>query len=431
MVEQRSSRKKGRIILHVDMNSFYASVEAAWDPSLRGKPLAIAGNPEERRGIVVTASYEARARGVKPPMPLWEAKKKCPDLLVRKPDFDKYRQASASMFQLLYEFTPLVEPVSIDEGYMDITDSVRPGQAVETAGHIQKRLMNELGLPSSIGVAPNKFLAKMASDMKKPMGITVLRKRQVKEILWPLETIEMHGVGEKTREKLKKFGIFTIGELASADRDKLKQHLGVSGLKLRERANGLDQRPVDPEAVSEFKSIGNSTTMPKDITDRTMVRKVLMNLSDSVARRMRKKEVYAGNIQLTIRYHDRKTVTRSRKLQNPVSTHADLFEASWRLFDEYWNREPVRLLGVTAMDLVEKGQAYKQLDLFSYEKDQKENDLASAVHTIRDKYGESVLLKGAQLSRDRSDQLRDRKRRGTSLEKDFLRENLFNQKEEE
>nr|WP_268877406.1 DNA polymerase IV [Alteribacter lacisalsi] len=428
-MKRKSTPARGRIIFHVDMNSFYASVEAAWDPSLKGKPLAIAGNVEERRGIVVTASYEARAKGVKPPMPLWEAKRHCPDLIVRKPDFDKYRKASSSMFQLLYEITPLVEPVSIDEGYMDISDSIRPDQAVKTAEYIQKRLANELSLPSSIGVAPNKFLAKMASDMKKPMGITVLRKRQVQDVLWPLKTIEMHGVGEKTSDKLKKLGIHTIGDLALADRDSLKNHLGIAGLKLNERACGIDSRPVDPDAVSEFKSIGNSTTMPSDITDRAKIRKILMNLADSVARRMRKKEVYAGNVQLTIRYHDWKTITRSRKLQNPVSTHADLLEASWRLFEEYWNQEPIRLLGITAMDLVEKGQAHKQLDLFSYEKDQKEYDLASAVHSIRDKFGESVLLKGTQLSKDKSDNLRDQKRRGTSLEKDFLRDDLFRKKE--
>ncbi|WP_096434748.1 DNA polymerase IV [Alteribacter populi] len=422
---ERKEKKRGRIIFHVDMNSFYASVEAAYDPDLKGKPLAIAGNVEERKGIVVTASYEARAMGVKPPMPLWEAKKNCPQLIVRTPDFDKYRKASTHMFQMLYEYTPLVEPVSIDEGYMDVTYSDTHFSPLEMAKHIQNRLLNELSLPSSIGIAPNKFLAKMASDMKKPMGITVLRKRQVREILWPLPVIEMHGIGEKTAEKLKKLNIQTIGQLALTDPNKLKLTLGISGLKLHERAHGIDQRIVDPDSVGDFKSIGNSTTMPEDITDPAKIRKILMNLADSVARRMRKKGVYAGNVQLTIRYHDRKTITRSKKLPYPVSSHQDLYEAAWRLCEQYWSHEPIRLLGVTGMDLVEKGHAYKQLDLFSYEKDMKNDQLTTTVDKIRDKFGENILLKGAQLSEDRSDLLRDKKRRGTSLEKDFLGDHLF------
>ncbi|UJW57592.1 DNA polymerase IV [Bacillus sp. A116_S68] len=417
---------KSRIIFHVDMNSFYASVEAAYDPTLAGKPLAIAGNAKERRGIVVTASYEARARGVKPPMPLWEAKRACPELLVRQPNFDRYRQASMRMFQLLYDYTPLVEPVSIDEGYMDVSDVVTDMTPLQLANHIQMRIEKELSLPCSIGIAPNKFLAKTASDMKKPKGITVLRKREVREKLWPLKTIEMHGIGSKTAEKLQKLGIYTIQDIANANKDILHRHLGVGGLRIYERAYGIDDRPVDPDAVNEFKSIGNSTTLPEDTTEPVKVRKILMNLSDSVGRRLRRKNVYTGNIQLTIRYYDRKTITRSSKLPHPIDLHDDIFEASWRLWEKYWNGEPIRLLGVTGMDLVEKGQAYKQLDLFSYKKEEKEVKLSDVVDSLRNKYGEDVLLKGTQGgSKDRSDDLRDKKRRGTSLEKDFLRNKLF------
>ncbi len=407
------------------MNSFYASVEASYDRSLLGKPLAIAGNAEQRRGIVVTASYEARARGVRPPMPLWEALKVCPELIVREPNFDRYRAASKSMFQLLYEYTPLVEPVSIDEGYMDVTTPNSHLSATKLAVHIQRRIKNELNLPSSIGIAPNKFLAKMASDMKKPMGITVLRKREIKEKLWPLPVIEMHGIGEKTADKLKSIGITTIRQLAESDEYYLKTRFGVAGVRMYEKAHGIDNRPVDPDAVEEFKSIGNSTTLPKDTTNSAQIRKILMDLSDSVGRRMRRKSVYAGNIQLTIRYHDRKTITRSRKLEHPVSSHDDIFHASWSLLDKYWNRDPIRLLGVTAMDLVEKGHASKQLDLFSYKHDEKEEKLNMTVDQIRNKFGENVLLKGVQLGDDRSSQLRDKKKRGTSLEKDFLRDHLF------
>src|SRR5574342_715287 len=183
--------KNGRVIFHVDMNSFYASVEMAYDPTLKGKPLAIAGNPEERRGIIVTCSYEARKFGVRTTMPLWEAKKLCPNLIIKKPNFERYRSASAAMFDLLRQYTELVEPVSIDEGYMDITDCSDLGSPPQIAESIQKRILEQLDLPCSIGIAPNKFLAKTASDMKKPMGITVLRKRDIPRILWPLEAGEM------------------------------------------------------------------------------------------------------------------------------------------------------------------------------------------------------------------------------------------------
>lgn len=191
-------KQKGRIIFHIDMNCFYASVEQSHDPTLKGKAIAIAGNPKERRGILVTCSYEARAKGVYTTMAVWEAKRKCPELILLPPNFERYRIASKAIFDILRTYTELVEPVSIDEGYIDVTELVNGREAIELAESIQKRILNELDLPSSIGIAPNKFLAKTASDMKKPMGITVLRKRELSNILWSLPVIEMHGVGEST-----------------------------------------------------------------------------------------------------------------------------------------------------------------------------------------------------------------------------------------
>lgn len=414
---------KGRVIFHVDMNSFYASVEAAYDPALRGKPLAIAGNAKERRGIVVTASYEARAKGVKPPMPLWEAEKACPGLLVRPPNFERYREMSKRMFAILYSYTPLVEPVSIDEGFMDVTDVHFEGRhGLDLAKQIQDQIFQELYLPSSIGIAPNKFLAKMASDMKKPMGITVLRKRQVQEILWPMKAVEMHGVGQKTADKLSRLGYFTIGDIAHGDPAFLEEKFGVSGRRMHQKAHGIDTRPVDPESIHEFKSIGNSTTLPRDTANQHEITRVLRNLSDSVSRRLKRKSVYAGNIQLTIRYHDRKTITRSRKLLYPVDGADAIYDQAKVLFDQYWNGRTVRLLGVTGIDLVEKGFAVKPLDLFNYKEDEKNDRLQTLIGEMRSRFGEEALLKGTQIGgASYSDQLRDKKGRGTSLEKDFLR----------
>ncbi|MEQ2526092.1 DNA polymerase IV [Bacillaceae bacterium CLA-AA-H227] len=408
--------KNGRVILHVDMNSFYASVEMAYDPSLKGKPLAIAGNPEERRGIIVTCSYEARKFGVKTTMPLWEAKKLCPNLIVKKPDFERYRAASMGMFELLNQYSKLVEPVSIDEGYMDITDSFELGSPLEIAEQIQKQLIRQLDLPCSIGIAPNKFLAKMASDMKKPLGITVLRKRDIPTVLWPMEAGEMHGVGKKTAEKLKNIGVHTIEDLAKANEIQLKALLGINGIRLRERANGIDNRPVDPDAISEFKSIGNSTTLPKDIANQQELFKVLDRLAEKVSVRLKRKKVMATTLSITIRYKDRHTITRSKKLMNPVSTQEDILKMAKQIFVGHWTGHAVRLLGITGTDLVENDQAVKQLDLFSYEKDAKKEPLINIVSKLKEKFGPHIIEQASNLSNDKKQQIGTE----TSFNKDFL-----------
>lgn len=417
--------KNGRVILHVDMNSFYASVEMAFDPSLKGKPLAIAGNVEERRGIIVTCSYEARKFGVKTTMPLWEAKKLCPQLIVKSPNFERYRAASMGMFEILRQYTDLVEPVSIDEGYMDITESFEFGSPIEIAESIQKRILDQLDLPCSIGIAPNKFLAKMASDMKKPMGITILRKRDIPTVLWPLNTNEMHGVGKKTAEKLTTIGIHTIGDLAKGNEIQLKTLLGINGVRLKERANGIDTRPVDPESVSEFKSIGNSTTLPRDISNQQELFGVLESLSETVSIRLKRKSVLASTIGITIRFKDRKTITRSKKLSNPIQQKEDLAEAAKQLFIKHWNGDPVRLLGITGYDLVDHDHAFKQLDLFSYEKEAKKEPLLKTLSQLRDKYGKSIIETAGAHHIDPDHKVGT----NTSFNKDFLRS--FPQKRDE
>lgn len=410
--------KGHRIIFHVDMNSFYASVEMAYDPSLKGKPVAIAGNVEERKGIIVTCSYEARAYGVKTTMPLWEARQKCPQLIVRKPNFDRYRKSSQAMFDLLREYTDLVEPVSIDEGYMDVTDYSGALTPLQIAEEIQLRLQKELLLPCSIGIAPNKFLAKMASDMKKPMGITILRKRELAAILWPMAVGEMHGVGSKTAEKLKTINITTIGELAHGNDYQLKHLLGINGERLKKRANGEDNRPVNPDSVSEFKSIGNSTTLPKDTDDERLIEKTIEKLAMSVSARMNRKSVLSHNIQLMIRYGIHHTVTRSRKLSNPIETVSQIKEAAMFLLRKHWEGEPIRLIGVTAQELVEKDDSVKQLDLFTFHEDAKNEPLLKTLQDLQDKYGKGVIKKGIRDKRTADSG--SKVRITTSFQKDFL-----------
>ncbi len=392
--------KTARIIFHVDMNSFYASVECALNPDLRGKPLAIAGNIEERRGIVVTSSYEARAQGVHTTMTVWEAKQKCPSLIVMPPSFERYRTASRKMFNLLSEYTDLIEPISIDEGYMDVTERYSDHSPIEMAEEIQNRLVNELHLPCSIGIAPNKFLAKMASDMKKPLGITILRKRELPGKLWPLPIEEMHGVGKKTMEKFHKVNIYTIGDLASRDLQEVKLHLGKNGEKLWNRSKGIDDRPVDPEASNEFKSVGTSTTLPEDIVQIDEAANVLKQLSQSLEQRLKRKKVVTTSIQLTIRYADRKTITRSQTFSNPIQQKEELFKISNNLFKEHWDERPVRLLGITATQVIDKSNATRQLDLFSYKEHTKDEQLFETLERINRRYGEQSIRKGIEKKGD-------------------------------
>lgn len=387
------TEKRGRIILHVDMNSFYASVEIAHNPSLKGKPLAIAGNPEERRGIIVTCSYEARAFGVKTTMPVWEAKKLCPQLMIMRPDFDRYRQASKAMFDILRSYTKEIEPVSIDEGYMDITE-LEDESPIDLISTIQDRILRELGLPCSIGVAPNKFLAKMASDMKKPLGITVLRKRDVASVMWPMAVQSMHGVGNKTADKLKSIGIETIGDLAGGDDIQLKALLGINGKRLKDRANGVDTRKVDPDSIYDFKSVGNSTTLPTDVTNQSDLVSVLLKLSEKVSLRLKTKSMLAYGVSVMIRFKDRKTITRSCVVKSPIDHTEDLHAVARSLFLTHWDGSPIRLLGVTAQELVERKQAVKQLDLFNYEEDAKHEPIDQVLQQIENKYGSGKLNRG-------------------------------------
>lgn len=396
------------------MNSFYASVEMAYDPSLKGKPIAIAGNPEERKGIIVTSSYEARAKGVKTTMPLWEAKKLCPELIVIRPNFSRYRETSANIFRLLATMTPVIEPVSIDEGYMDVTD--HPTHPVELAQQIQHQLLQQLDIPCSIGIGPNKFLAKTASDMKKPLGITILRIRDLPDKLWPLPVEHMYGIGEKTAEKLHTIHIRTIEQLAKADVYTVTHVLGINGERLINRANGVDTSIVDPEAVNEFKSIGNSQTLREDTTSLTIIHKTLDQLASRVEERLQRREVKGMTVQLMIRYANRQTITRSRKLTSYIDDKETILSVIHELLEQHWSLEAVRLLGITVQDLLEKQQVMEQLSLFTYEKEAKRAAMTDTIDTLKEKYGEKTFLE-PPIDAERS--YEDKQLR-TSFQKDFL-----------
>lgn len=412
----------GRVILHIDMNAFYCSVHEAVEPEkYKGKPIAVAGSVELRKGIIVTCSYVARGKGVRTAMLVSQALKLCPELVLIKPDFDLYRQFSRRFMKIAYDYSPLIEAMSIDECYIDITGSKAFGSPLDIARTIQRRILEELGLPCSIGVAPNKLLAKMGSDMKKPNGLTVLRKRDVPHVLWPLPCAGLYGIGRKTAEKLKKLQIHTLGQLAHANEKLLSDKFGIMGPALKRAANGEDDSPVNPEQ-EQSKSIGHTTTLPVNYTEREAIHRVFLNLSDQVGRRLRRQGLLAQTVQITIRDPDMKTITRAARLEHPAES-ADIFhKEACKLFDRHWRQgEPVRLLGVTLQTLTLKQETAVQQDLFEYEKQPLKEELTKAMDALRDKYGEHVILTAGMLGDDPSTLIRNSKIRGTSLQMDHLK----------
>ena len=390
-----ASESHARVIFHLDMNSFFASVEQAHDPSLKGIPMAVAGNPKERRGILVTCSYEARAFGIYTTMTVGEAKRICPELVILPPDFEKYRIASAAVFDLLRTYTDLVEPVSIDEAYIDITAIGGLTNAIDIATEMQQRLLRELDLPCSIGIAPNKFLAKTASDMKKPMGITILRKREVETILWPLPVIEMHGIGKSTEKKMNALGIYTIGELAQKDEIIIKASLGKYGVRLQKRANGIDHRLVDPDAADERKSVGSSTTLPVDETDYDGCLNVFKWLAAKVADRLDKRQLAGTVVMIQIRTADWRNQTRSRTVLNPLYQEQDIYKEAAELFKRHWDGEPVRLLGITVSNLVPMNELHEQLSIYNFEKHAKEESVNTLLSQMEQKFGPGSVKRGS------------------------------------
>lgn len=385
---------RARVILHLDMNSFFASVEQSYDPSLKGIPMAVAGNPKHRRGILVTCSYEARALGIYTTMTVGEARRICPELVIVPPDFEKYRVASTAIFDLLRTYTDLVEPVSIDEAYIDITAIGGLTNAASITKDIQQRILEELDLPCSIGIAPNKFLAKTASDMKKPLGITILRKREIEKVLWPLPVIEMHGIGKSTEKKMNELGIYTIGDLAQKDELIVRTSLGKNGTRLMYRANGIDDRPVDPQAAEERKSVGSSTTLPVDETDLDECLKVFEWLANKVAVRLDREQLAGTVIMIQIRTADWKNQSRSRTVLNPLYKEDEIYKEAADLFNLHWDNEPIRLLGITVSNVIPMNELHEQLSIYNYEKHADDEKIDSLVSQLEKKFGPGSIKRG-------------------------------------
>jgi DNA polymerase IV len=334
-----------RRILHIDMDAFYASVEQRDSPALRGQPLAVGGRPD-RRGVVAAASYEARAFGVYSAMPMATAVRLCPSLVIVPPDFARYKAASNAVFAIFREVTPLVEPLSLDEAYLDVTDNAW-GEALGTAvaKRLKARIRADTGLTASAGVAPNKFLAKIASGWKKPDGLTVISPERVEPFLQQLPVDALWGVGPVTAKKLRARGIERLVDVRAADLQLLRDAVGGLAGWLRQLANGIDERPVEPDR--EAKSSGSENTYPEDLTDLDAIRSEIAEMASHAIAWLARRELFARTVTIKVRYDDFATITRSHTAP-PTRDEADLTARAVRLLDKTdAGSRPIRLLGVS------------------------------------------------------------------------------------
>lgn len=384
--------EKERYIVHADMDAFFASVEQRDQPAYRGKPVIVGSDPKEGkgRGVVAACSYEARKFGIHSAMPISAAYQKCPDAVFLTPDMEKYSIASRKILEVFETFTPDIEPISIDEAFLDITGSWHLfGSPEETCRLIKLAVKEKTGLTVSLGMAENKTVAKIASDIGKPDGFISVAPENTLKFLHVLSVKKLWGVGEKTAEELKKMNILTIGDIARCPAEKLYKVFGENGLHARDLANGIDPRPV--HAPCDALSISNEFTFDKDTTDKTAIMDSLMFLSEKVSRRLRKSALKGKTISLKIRFSDFKTYTRSLTAYPPTDMDREIYKKVLSLMDEFLKeKRAVRLLGVKASNFESSNEVN---DLFQGSScpEKKRENIRKAFDRILDKYGDGAI----------------------------------------
>lgn len=390
-----------RVIFHCDLNCFFASVELLDKPALWDVPVAVCGDPKSRHGIILAKNEPAKKRGVQTAETVWQAKKKCPVLVLLPPHHELYEVYSRRVNEIYGRFTDLVEPFGIDESWLDVTGSLHlfGGDARALADRIRATVKAETGLTVSVGVSFNKVFAKLGSDLKKPDATTVIPPEGWRDIVWPLPVGDMLFAGRSTQRVLGQYGIETIGQLAACPEEMAEQLLGKMGGQLWRYANGLDNSPVRPGHQREpVKSVGNGTTFPTDLVRWEQIRQGLAPLCDSVATRLRRQRLYAGGVSVTLKGADFKTVSRQTRLDEPTHLMRDIWETAQELARQIWKAPtPIRAMTVTALYVTEDGQAYRQMDLLgqaSAKRSERQEKLESAVDAIREKYGSGAIRFG-------------------------------------
>ena len=385
-------------IIHVDMDAFYAAVEQKDNPELQGKPVIIGGTGLGDRGVVSTASYAARQYGVHSAMPIKEARKLCPDAVFLPGRMERYQEISQCIFEIMSRFTPRIEKISIDEAFLDVKGCHRLfGPSRKIGKKIKTSIKQELDLVASIGLAPNKFLAKLASDLEKPDGFKVIREDEIAEILDPLPVDKIWGVGEKTEEILQNQGMQTIGDIKQFSEQELTSLLGQFGHQLYKLARGHDDRAV--QVSEECKSISHETTFRRDLQDSEKIFSVLMALSDKVGRRLRKKSLCGKTVFIKIRYGDFTTLTRQTTSPQAFYDTKTIYEQGKKLIQNHGLLDkPVRLLGIGVSSLI--ARHHLQLSLFS----DQDGAVAETVDKIKDQFGEKSIVRANQLIHKNSKQ---------------------------
>lgn len=390
-----------RTILHSDLNSFYASVEIRNNPTIADKPVAVGGDEQARHGIVLAANPLAKQYGIRTAETLWSARRKCPDLVIVPTHFDEYHRFSQAVRQIYLDYTSQIEPMSLDEAFLDVTGSRELfGDGETIAQTIRTRVKEELGLTVSIGVSFNKIFAKLGSDYKKPDAVTIFSRENYQELVWPQPVGNLLYVGKATAAKLAGIGIHTIGELAAADPAALQMLLGRMGPTLHDYANGRDETPVAEYVNREqAKSIGNMITAPRDIRTPADADLVLWPLCENVAHRLRRHGMCAGSVSLYIRDIQLVTHTRQCQLTPPTWLARELMEHARGLLARHYKwKLPIRTLGVTAGDLVPVDQVSLQLDLDgTAEKRDKFERIERAMDGLKDRYGSAAVRRGTEL----------------------------------
>ena len=383
-------------IIHIDMDAFYASVEQRDHPCWRGRPVIVGGSAE-KRGVVSAASYEARAFGVHSAMPASQAKKLCPQGIFLPVRMDRYREVSEEIFKLLETYTPLIEPLSLDECFLDVTGSERIfGPALEIARQIKKKIFETTGLTASAGIAPNKFLAKIASDLKKPDGLVEVKPERIQEFLRDLPISKLWGVGKATEQILKELGIFRIGQLAVFPPEKIEKKLGKFGCELIDLARGKDDRMVISR--SDPKSMSQEETFTPDLTDLPTMKKFLLEQSEQVGRQLRQEKMKGGTVHLKVRYPDFTQVTRSATLASPTDQGLHIYETAMGLLGKTEvAKRGARLLGVGVSNLRPRHLS-EQLSFFDSQKVRLERS-TQAVDRIWDKYGFDAIKRASLLQK--------------------------------
>lgn len=391
-------------IIHLDLDAFFASVEQRDNPAYRVKPLIVGGisggEKNSNRGVVCAASYEARKYGVHAGMPIWEARQKCPQGIFVPSQMNKYLEASKKFFQICSDYTPLIEPLSVDELFLDVSGCESLFGSSECIGRkIKERVYQELGLKVSVGIAENKFLAKIATDLGKPDGFYIIPSKDIQKILYPLPVSSLWGIGKKTEELLKKSGICLVEQLARMPDSILENLLGKNGKKIKLLAQGIDESPVTPP--SKAKSIGKETTFGTNITEKAILIKELLKISQQVGYTARKEGCKGRTITLKIRFQDFTTLNRSKTLVNPTHLDDIIFKTVVELLDKVSHKKGgVRLLGIKLSNLT-LGNGIKQLKFLRDEEDKKDEkleQLTQSLDEIREKYGSKSITRASLLS---------------------------------